>query len=241
MFTDEYITLHSVETLRDPEPCDYYPISVKDKKNNGVFNKYDFSSHKKLFLNKHNIKNMTYLIISLNHRNNSTVPKDVIKEHIPSIMKEWANKELVNGFSSAADNKILTLEFINKKFLDDNCNLYNKNARRALNMFKMFDIVTDKYNNAQIKKYDEMTAADYHTLNVWRPQRTYAVNAQSRYCNKVPIWQKSMNIRQYDLANDGLHTAMPERASLDNQLHGYDMENIIKGSTNYENYYFEHI
>ena len=50
-----------------------------------------------------------------------------------------------------------------------------------------------------------------------------------------------MNIRQYDVANDGLHTATPERASLDTQIHGYDMSNIVKGSTNYENYYFEHI
>lgn len=241
MFTDEYITLHSVGTSHNPAPYTQQPISVRAENNDGVFDKYDFSSHRKLFLNNHNVKNMTYLVVSLNHKNNATVPKDVVKQHVPSIMKEWADKVLVDEFKSAADNRIITLEFVNKKFLADNCNLYNKNARRALNMFKMSDIVTDKYNNAQVKKYDEMTAEDYRTLNVWRPQRTYAANSQSRYCNKVPIWQKSMNIRQYDVANDGLHTATPERASLDTQIHGYDMSNIVKGSTNYENYYFEHI
>ena len=241
MFTDEYITLHDVNTSDAPAPFQHKPVSVRAENNDGVYNKYDFSNHQKLFLNKHNIKNMTYLILSLSHRNNSTIPKDIVRENIPIVMKEWSKKLPVNNFNSASGNRILTLEYINKQFLSDNCNLYNKNAIRALNIFKMSDIVTDKYNNAQVKKYDEMTASDYHTLNVWRPQRTYAADSQSRYCNKTPIWQKSMNIRQYDKTNDGLQTAIPERASLNSQVHGYDMSNIIKGSTNYENYYFEHI
>ena len=58
---------------------------------------------------------------------------------------------------------------------------------------------------------------------------------------KIPMWQKSMNIRQYDKGNDGLHASNPYRASLDMQVRGYNMSNIIKGSEFYENYHYEHI
>ena len=50
-----------------------------------------------------------------------------------------------------------------------------------------------------------------------------------------------MNTRQLDRSNDGLHSAYSDRASLNNQTHGYNMDNIIKGSTSYENYYYENM
>ena len=50
-----------------------------------------------------------------------------------------------------------------------------------------------------------------------------------------------MNTRHHDRCNDGLRDAIPERASLNNKIHGYDMSNIIKGSTYYENPSYENV
>ena len=50
-----------------------------------------------------------------------------------------------------------------------------------------------------------------------------------------------MNTRHYDRCNDGLHTAYSSRASLNNQIRGYDMKEIYKGCENYENYYYENL
>ena len=238
---NEYIQLHELnsteETLNMPGYC---PISIKAKKNRPEPDQFP-ETNRQIFLSKKNIYNMTYYIVSLTIKNLIKYPVDELQKIIPSRMLDWADDQNIDDFEYLTDNILQTLDFLNKKFLINHSYLYDRANAKSLNVFRNTGRVTDKCNRESDKKFDEMLAADYHTLDLWQPSETSIYNKAQRYCNKIPVWQSSMNTRTLDRSNDGLHTALPERASLDNQIHGYDMSNIIKGSTYYDNHYYENI
>ena len=179
---------------------------------------------------------MIYAIMSLNRVNKTNIDTNLLQSRIPKLMAEWAIKHKIDNVTYVTGDIIQNLGFLNKKFLNNYRSLYGRDDQNALNVFQLDDTVTDQCGRTSTKKYNTMLAADYHTLNLWDSDSNniYIYNQASRDCNKIPIWQKSMNTRNYDLSNDGLHAAIPERASLGNQTHGYDMSNIIKGTTNYD-------
>ena len=236
---------------------DYCPISVKDEMNRPAYNDFDNMSNTQLFLSKKNIYYMTHALVTLNKANkaNKANNKHVINSNksnnetnelqglVTNLMNEWALQNKINNADGATGDIIENLEFLNNKFLKEYGYLYDMDESNTLNVFRIKDVVTDDCSRQYTKKYDEMLATDYHTLNLWRGNNkdTYANNAKFRDCNRIPVWQKSMNVRHYDLDNDGLHASKFERASLDTQTRGYDMSNIVKGSTNFENYYYENI
>ena len=252
--TNDIIQLYDVDSYDLLTNKDYCPISVKDEINKPVFNDFDNMSNTQLFLSKKNIYYMTHAFVTLNKANKSNNEPlnnankannetNKLKRMIPNLMNEWAAKNKINNADGATGDIIENLAFLNNRFLKEYGYLYNISGTNTLNVFRIKDVVTDDCGRQYTKKYDEMLAADYHTLNLWRDNSkdTYANNAKFRDCNRIPVWQKSMNIRHYDLDNDGLHAAKFERASLDTQTRGYDMSNIVKGSTNYENYYYDNI
>ena len=240
----EFIQLEDVnsqiDALHMPEYC---PISVKDEMNKPAYNDFDDMTNTQLFLSNKNIYYMLYAMVSLNRVNKTNIDTNKLQTRIPKLMAEWAIKHKIDNATYVTGDIMQNLGFLNKKFLINYGSLYDRAGYHALNVFQLEDTVTDRCGRTSIKKYDEMLVADYHTLNLWDDDSNhiYAYNQASRYCNKIPVWQKSMNTRHYDLSNDGLRAAVPERASLDNQTRGYDMSNIIKGSTSYENYYYENL
>jgi hypothetical protein len=218
----------------------YCPISVKEEKNNPIKNTFDDITNEQLFLSNKNIYRVIYYVVALNNRYKTRDISKEVQKSIPKLMAKWAQKEDVNDWEDLTNDPIITLEFINKKFLKDHNALFNK-KNIGLNVFQVKDTVTDKCGNRSIKKYDEMLATDYHTLDVWQKEETSIYNKNFRYENAIPSWQRTMNTRHLDRSNDGLAASEPERASLETQIHGYDMSNIIKGSTNYENYYYNNL
>ena len=241
--TNDIIQLYDVDSYDLLTNKDYCPISVKDEINKPVFNDFDNMSNTQLFLSKKNIYYMTHAFVTLNKANKANNETNKLQRMIPNLMNEWAAKNKINNADGATGDIIENLAFLNNRFLKEYGYLYNISGTNTLNVFRIKDVVTDDCGRQYTKKYDEMLAADYHTLNLWRDNNkdTYANNAKFRDCNRIPVWQKSMNIRHYDLDNHGLHAAKFERASLDTQTRGYDMSNIVKGSTNYENYYYDNI
>ena len=139
------------------------------------------------------------------------------------------------------DLDILTsLRKLNKKFITNHACVYDKSNKASMNVFRVMDTVTvDACGNEETKKYSEMTADDYRNMDVWQNNQEYTYNKRNRYNNAIPMWQKSMNIRHYEKESDGLHTSNSDRASLDSQLRGYNMNNQIKGSEFYKNYYYD--
>lgn len=246
-----YIQIHELNSKYQPtNPPGYCPISVKQERNQPQHETFP-RTNKEIFLSSKNVYSMVYFLTALNLKNrtnplvkaNKNLDEHLkkLQKKIPKMMVEWANEQKINDFEYLTNDIIQTLHFLNKKFLINYGHLYDRANRSDLNVFHTVGRITDECNNQFTKKYDEMLAADYSTVDTWQPLDIFTYNKRNRYCNKIPVWQRSMNIRQLDRSNDGLHAALPKRASLDNQIHGYDMSNIIKGSTYYDNYYYENL
>jgi hypothetical protein len=246
-----YIKIHDLNSVYEPlNTHDYCPISVKEEVNKPQSNTYP-QTNKQIFLSKKNVFSMVYYITSLALKNKTNPLDDSNKQidkylnklqyKIPEMMIKWSNEQTINEFADLNNNIIITVQFLNKKFIINHSHLYDRPNKSDLNVFHTVGRVTDECNNQYKKKYDEMLAPDYSTIDTWQPLNIYTYDKAHRYGNKIPIWQKSMNTRHFDKENDGLQAAYSDRASLNNQIRGYDMSNIKKGSTYYENYYYENM
>jgi hypothetical protein len=247
----EHIAIHDVNSrVQRTRASGFCPISVKSMKNKPQGTVFP-RTNRQIFLSKKNVYSMIYYIVSLNLKNrtnplwkpNIGLKKqlDAMQKEIPIMMVDWADQQGIDDFEDLNDNILVTLEFLNKKFIINHSRMYDRAGRSDLNVFHTLGRVTDSGNKEYMKHYDEMLATDYHTLDLWQPLKIDTYDKANRYCNKFPVWQTSMNIRELDRSNDGLHAAESKRASLNNQVHGYDMSNIVKGSTFYDNYYYENI
>ncbi len=72
----------------------------------------------------------------------------------------------------------------------------------------------------------DMTVDDYRTLDVWRLQETKVWNKNFRYNNRIPPWQRTMNLRHYDRSNEGLRDYDYRNSSKLVPIRGYDMSCI---------------
>ena len=233
-YSQECIQIRDVNsTFESVSMSDYCPISVKEENNPPSVSEFDALTNIGIFLSEKNANYMTYYITSYNKtKYNPNLLK--ISKQIPNLMKQWASKQNLNDFKGSYDNILEILAFLNKKFLVNHAYLFENTEMNNINVFKSKDEITDKLGHNEMKKYEEMTADEYRTLDVWREQQVFTYDKLNKYQNKIPTWQKSMNIRQYDKSNDGLHVTEPERASLDTQIRGYNMENIHKGLEFYQ-------
>ena len=85
-----------------------------------------------------------------------------------------------------------------------------------------------------------LTSLSYHdmvygldntrNMDVWDNNKTIRMNKNFRYNNRIPVWQWSMNRRNYDRSNDGLEHGDPNRASLEVPIRGYEMSDIYKNA-----------
>lgn len=89
-------------------------------------------------------------------------------------------------------------------------------------------------NNMSRKSYMDMLyyPEQWNQIDVWQDQDIIRANSNFRYNNEIPIWQDLNRARVgLDRDNEGLHDGNPDRASLNNQIHGYLMEDIYKYTT----------
>jgi hypothetical protein len=208
-------------------------MSAKDVNNQQSVNtgvEYSNLSKTQLFLNKKNVSYMTQYIIMLNKKYNTNAKPAYFINAVPTYMNKWSSETRLNECETLNDDWLLILDFINKEFIKDHTFLYKTNST-AVNVYNLQAAVTNDHGEKSVKKYINMTADEYGTLDVWQQTEALAYNDLFRYGNRVPIWQKSMQIRHYEIENEGFATGVDsDRASLDNQIHGYDLSSIIKGS-----------
>jgi hypothetical protein len=225
MNTDSYTEIYDNEIRNSDRPV----MSVKDEQNQTRTDHFSQMSKTSLFMRPDNIAHMIRYIIALNTQHKTGNPPNDIMQDTPEYMGKWATNQHLDDYENMQDNWLTTLDFINKKFVRDHGFMYDRGNVSTFNVFRIKDRVADSCGNTSLKKYDEMTAEDYQTLDVWRHQETKVWDSLSRYGNRIPQWQKSMQKRSYDRSNEGYHDADPDRASLENQVHGYDMSNILRG------------
>lgn len=215
----------------------YCPISFKEQNNIPSIDNFP-SDNISIFLSRKNIYELIQNIISLNSFNKTSISKehnkeklDILQQQIPIKMNNWAINNKINDYEDLNDNILIRLNYLNKSFLESHGYLFDIFNKESVNVFQIeSDKVTNKNGKIFEKKYDEMLAQDYHTIDVHRSLSILKKNDNFRYNNSVPIWQKSMNTRHYDKYEiDGLHASNPERASINTFSKGYDMTEIYKG------------
>jgi hypothetical protein len=188
------------------------------------------------------ISNQIYLtkkIYLLHKSNHGLMDYLYFKDVVPKIMKDWAIKNNINNIKSLKES-YNELYYINKLFINSNGYLYNinsglNNLRHLPNINVYRSKITLGYSvedNGEIasetKLYKDMLASDIVNIDVWEKQTDEVSYDNFRYKNQIPIWQKTMQNRHYDRDNEGYQTDDPERASLNNQVHGYNMDAIKK-------------
>ena len=224
MNKDDYTELYDDVIRNSDRPI----MSVKDEKNQTYPDYFSQMSKTELFLRYDNIAYMIQYIIALNTHHKTRTQSSDIRQDIPLHMKKWIIQQ--GNYENMQNNWLTTLDFINKKFIKDHGFMYDRGNVNTLNVFRVKARVSDSCGDTTLKRYDEMSATDYQTLDVWRHQETMVWDNLFRYGNRIPQWQKSMQKRPYDRANEGYHEADSDRSSIETQIHGYDMSNIIKGT-----------
>jgi hypothetical protein len=232
MGIDDYTEMYDNEIRNSDRPI----MSVKDEKNQTRLDHFSQMTKIELFLRPDNISHMIQYIIALNTRHKTNTPSIDIRRDTPVYMEKWAHAQNLDEYENMQNNWLTTLDYINKKFVKEHGFMYDIGNTNTFNVFRIKDRVSDPCGNTTLKRYDEMTATDYQTLDVWRHQETKVFDDLFRYGNRVPQWQKSMQKRPYDRANEGYHESDSDRSSIETQIHGYDMSNIIQGSENYSRY-----
>lgn len=211
--------------------------SVKDEKNKPLVGiDYSTMSNSNMFLMRSNVAYICKHIYGLHRQYGGRLPEYLYVEAIPEMMRMWAIKENLDSFEGGF-NWVLTLDYINNKFVDDNLEYYAQEGVDT-NVFRTIAPVgtMNEYDGKkyQSKKYREMTAADYQTLDVYGPLKTYISNdGPYRNGNKFPVNQRSVNKRQFSRENDGLRSENWARASLEVPIRGYDMSTIIEQTGKY--------
>lgn len=187
-------------------------------------------NNKDVFMYESNIINITKEIYILHRNNGGKLNYLYFKEIIPKKMFNWIKRIEVPH----SDNYI---NYLNKNFIKAHYNLYeyksvasepDKNSKfteysvyRSNAVFCDVDLDSDKTITTQ-KKYNELLASDYNSIDVWKEQTTEMPLWNS---NKIPFWQKTMNMRNYDRGNEGYNDI--EESSLENRLVGYGNNDIL--------------
>ncbi len=206
-------------------------LSIKEANNQPtiIYRKSNLFS----FMNLANQRLLTKKVYFLHKSNNGKNTYLYFKSIVPRRMKEWANEKNINTYSEIVLGESDVLDYLNKKFISDNHNLYScfdQNYRPLeSNSYKSKVTLTfsslDGDQHAAIEKDPrELLAHDYGNLDVWAKQTTEITASQQRQWNKIPFWQRTMNNRHYDRSNQGFHHADPARASLNASQYGYGDE-----------------
>ncbi len=211
-----------------PPPRSVMDLSVKDNNNQETI--LEYKSNRAVFLDVINQKKLTLLFFTMHRENGGLLGSCFFKELIPAMMYAWAEEKNLDAFKSLDLQS--ACQHINSKFIKANRDVYldshrgpNSELVPDVNVFKQKATLA----KGTTKRYIDMTAQDYGSLDVWRAQRVDQWNNNFRYKNKIPMWQKSMARRHYDTGNDGLTERDYRNASKPQPVRGYDMSGIYKG------------
>lgn len=196
----------------------------------------------KLFTSLTNQIVLTKQIYKLHRENGGRLNYIYFKSILPNIINAWILKYSIAELSQHDIYSMDVVSYLNKQFIDNNYHLYEFKSEAVFtvkpdtNPYKLDAMIGyckdgDDRVNIKPKKYTELLAQDYNQIDVWAEQSTSVSINDSRYNDEIPVWQSSMNIRNYDRDNEGYREG-PERSSLGNMLMGYGgaFDSLIKAA-----------
>lgn len=211
-------------------PDEYKPLgsfkSVKNKESKPTFLEIDIE---KVFKSDSNLKMMANSLHKVHRQNGGRSTIQKFLSLTPKLAESFSRRYDINKFEDVTyqatghHNWSELLKTVNNEFMSF---CYNKFRWNSLVPTREWAEVGATGERKQ-KRFYELTVEDIGTLDYWRKQETQRINKAFRHNNKIPVWQRSMHNRFYDKSNDGLHSNDPDRASLENFVHGgYDMDRI---------------
>lgn len=204
-------------------------LSTKEK-NNKPTTIYDKSTED-IFMSEENIKKLSKEVFLLHQSNGGKLHYLYFRRILPNYMHTW-----INGRRNPVSNRINNIgitEYLNKLFIIKHDNLYTYKTDNYINndqplidsnVYRVdttLGMTVDDNIVPIRKKGKELMASDYQLIDVWKEQTTEVSSSDFRNGNKIPIWQRSMNIRNYDRSGEGYAAIDSNEASLDTHSRGY--------------------
>ena len=220
-------------------------LSVKDRKNAPSKIETIRVDNHWLFLNTHNKKYVTSGMFAIHKKFGGGLKKDVFVEKVPKLMEAWAKKEHLDDVETLNDIDWLEiLHFTNDKFMRLHYGKFKKLAKHSFDVSNSLNqsevnVFRQKFETGQSKKIkkkgDHLTAEDIKSIDVWEPIEHYRSNDNFRCKNKIRIWQKAVQKRNYDRSNEGLRHGHEKTSSRVVPQRGYDMSDILSTTNKYDN------
>jgi len=180
---------------------------------------------KKVFMSISNQINVTKQIYLLHKSNSGVLGYLYFKGIVPQAMSKWISTQMIPDHQSSE----CIVDYLNKMFIRKHSELYEFKTNDNIqiipdnNVYRGSAIVTSYEGDRMItqeKKYKDLLASDYGSIDVWAEETTEYSDADMRYSNKIPFWRTTVHARHYDKSNDGFRSNV-ERSSLGNSISGY--------------------
>jgi len=181
-----------------------------------------------IFMSEENIRKVVKEVFLLHQSNGGKLHYLYFRRILPKIMYKWINDRKI-----PTSNNMDIIIYLNKLFVKTHDNLYvfktnncidNEQPLIDTNVYRVdttLSITTDNELSSIRKKGKDLLASDYQLIDVWKNQTTEISSASSRTGNKIPVWQLSMNTRNYDRSGEGYAAIDSDNASWDNHSRGY--------------------
>ena len=180
-----------------------------------------------MFTNNQNISKISARIRRLREEKESANT-----DSISITMRNWAIVKKINiSFAPAYYmDSASCIELMNNQFIKENRHLYRG---RDMNIFGKGASVLDYSAGVPIlvkKKYKDFMPNDIRNMDVWQPIHIGTQDSKQRYNNRIPSWQRTMNIRNIDRDPSTYNVNLADRESIEQPTRGFDMSRILKGS-----------
>ncbi len=233
----------SSDMIRKSTRIDVMDPAVTKKDRRDFATNYAYTNAE-LFLSQDNVDYICKRIYYIHKDRNGQNEYRYFASVVPPEMAAWAKKRDINNFTELAMTEINIINYINKRFISENEQLFMNNLARDSNFivadsgvmeFNVYkgNAIIDGYDanghrNYQVKPYKDMLASDMEQIRVWEPTSIEMNSGHFRDHNRIQKDQISRHARNVDRDNrgQGLKTDDPEIASLNNPIRGFNMELI---------------
>ena len=194
-------------------------------------NGFDSMDIKGLFLYAENQKSLASNIFKSIERNNIHTSvnslADIIKI-IPLVQRQFMKTTDISKYHLVEENAVSQVDWvellrmINADFLN-----YCRNYFKWNDFFPAREYASVGASGERIKKrFDQLTADDIPTLDLWADQQISVSDNRHWLGNKLPVWRTSIHTRNIDREGGGMRMSNPDRASLETPVFNYNMSNI---------------
>ncbi len=154
------------------------------------------------------------------------------KYNIPEIMFKWAKQKNINvnyapAYMMDIENAI---QLMNEDFIRQSPFLYAGDDRNVFHGGATLMDYSSGNPKAVYKDFVDFNMQDIQNMDVWQPVHIGISDSIQRYNNKIPSWQRTMNIRNMDLSPDVFNVNLADRDAIEQPNRGYNMNRIMEAN-----------